>query len=426
MPIRRQDRYISESDLIALFSRFESGTSVDDGGAINFLRLDHDELERILPDAFEADTGFTPRQVRHLLREALWNCRREGRLGVGRFVDEAQRLARARLSQPRQPYALWTKFRATQMAFSQGFTLIWNDVVLESANNLPAYMTRDEYFINGHGRVNPREPVSFGHLLARCEARDEESAVSKMLDAIDIFMALFNMHETWGRRSIGSDNWAEGQLWNGPYQFVFQGERFLGNEHVWYDPDFNEVAWNRFPIDMNAVLRMVPEVQRGLEALSSHPLRELLLKVLRLMQNAMCSRDQAYTLLRYWSALEQLYGDLNTRDRNYNRIVQRATFAESDKQIARWKLGHIARVRNEYVHAGRNDDDLRVMSHYLRTLLTHHINYLMFHAPDVRTHAQWLEIVDLPDDEGMLEARKVNIDRRIAIIRRSTNRDQEG
>jgi hypothetical protein len=140
-------------------------------------------------------------------------------------------------------------------------------------------------------------------------------------------------------------------------------------------------------------------------------------RILVLMQNAMHSRDQSYSLLRYWSALEQLYGEPDARKKNYARVIQRACFAENDKLIASWKLRHISRLRNQYVHAGDSDDDLRVMSHYLRNLLSRHVNYLLFHAPDVRTHSQWLEIADLPDEEIQLQARKAVIDQRIAIIR---------
>lgn len=70
------------------------------------------------------------------------------------------------------------------------------------------------------------------------------------------------------------------------------------------------------------------------------------------------------------------------------------------------------------MHAGDNDDDLRVMSQYLRMLLSRHIQYLLFHAPEIRTHKQWLEIADLPDDEALLNERKAAIDHRIALIRR--------
>lgn len=40
----------------------------------------------------------------------------------------------------------------------------------------------------------------------------------------------------------------------------------------------------------------------------------------------------------------------------------------------------------------------------------------MLHAPNVCSHAHWLEIVDLPSDEGPLSERKDVIDMHLAII----------
>lgn len=418
MPIRRKTKPVPDSELEALLKRFEEGTTVANK-SIQFHHLDSDELERILPDAFEADPAFTPRQLRYLLRKALWNCRKKGPLTIAGLLAEAQRLAKADLAQPVRGYAMWTKFRARQMSFSSGFRLSWDGVTLESAKYLPRYMAVEEYLLSGHGRIYPRKPEFFGYLIARCEARDEENAVARMLKATEIFMAVFNMYEMWGRWSLGAERWADGKLWNGPYHFVFRGKRFLGDDRIWYDPNYDAEAWNSFPLDMAAVLRVVPRTRRALERLAGHPLRALLVDVLRLMQEAMSSRDQNYSLLRYWSALEQLYGDPHGREKNYSRIIQRAAFAENDKQLARWKLAHISRMRNGYVHAGDSDDDLRVMTQYLRMLLSRHVNALLFGNDHVTSHAHWLEIVDLPDDEALLEERKAVIDQRIAIIRRA-------
>ncbi|MDR7156854.1 hypothetical protein J2W40_003700 [Sphingobium xenophagum] len=416
MPIRRQSRLVSDAELTELLARFEAGTTVDENRVLHFHHLDSGELERILPDAFEADPGFTGRQLRYLLREALWTSRKNGPLTNDALLSEARRIARLRLSQPPRRYAMWTKFRARQMAFASSFRLSWNEVSFQSASDLPVYMQQDEYFLNGYGDVDPRMPIFFGYLITRCDARDEENAVARMLDATDIVMALFNMYEMRGRWAKGNERWAEGKLWHGPYHFVFEGRRFLGGEHVWFNSEFDEEAWGVHPIDMPAVLRFIPQVRAALAALTVHPLRGVLVRVLRLMQNAMGSRDQSYSLLRYWSALEQLYGDPQAREKNYTRIIQRAAFAEHDPLIARWKLGHISRVRNEYVHARDHDDDLRVMAQYLRMLLTRHVHYLMLHAPNVRSHAHWLEIVDLPSDEALLRERKDVIDMRLAII----------
>jgi hypothetical protein len=380
---------------------------------------DTDELESILPDAFRADPALTRRQVRLLLRRALRNTRKSGELTPSRLLAEARSLAEEILGQPSLPYTMWTKFRATGMAFHSSFRVVWDEVTLESANDLPGYMVQEDYFLNGHGDISPRQPLFYGHIIARGAARDHEMAAERLMGALDIFMAVFNLTGSLNHRSIGSHLRADGQLWGGPYHFLFQGRRFLGNEQLWFDPEFDEEAWNLSAPRMGAVLQRIPHVRTLLRALATHPMREVLLRVLRLMQEGMRSRDESYTVLRYWSALEQLYGDLDGRTKNYPRIIQRATFANTDKVLARWKLKHIADFRNEYVHAGREDEDLRTMSQHLLRLLARHVHYLLLHTPDVLSHERWLAIVDLPDDEALLEQRREIIAQRIAMMRRS-------
>lgn len=82
--VRRKTKF--DNELSELLKVFEKGTSINEEGQLQFHYLDHDGLERILPDAFEVDKSFTNRQVRYLLRQALWNSRKKGTLtldGVG-------------------------------------------------------------------------------------------------------------------------------------------------------------------------------------------------------------------------------------------------------------------------------------------------------------------------------------------------------
>jgi hypothetical protein len=422
MPFRRTNRLITDAMLNALLVKYESETTLTDEGNLSFQHLDFEELELLLSDAWEADSAFTPRQVRSILDRALRDARKEGPLSIEAVTVQAQRLARDQLAKPMQHFTMWTKFRAEQMDFHPGFRLDWNGVQMRSAASLPAFARLDGYELSGHGSVEPREPVFFGYLIATCDARDEESAVGQMLEAQDLFMACFNMYTTGWQWTIGLDRRPEGKLWHGPFHFVFEKKRFLGVQQVWYEPDYDEDVWRTFAPKMGEILKHIPRTRSALKALADSPLRDVLSRVLRLMQSGMASLDPQYRLLRYWSALEQLYGDPNGRDKNYPRIIQRATFADGDKIIERWKLGHISRQRNEYVHAGGGSDDLATMTQYLRMKLARHVNHLLFHAPEVTSHAHWLEIVDLPDAEHLLEERKKVIDQRLEFIR---NRKRE-
>jgi hypothetical protein len=416
MPIKRHNR-VSDEELLALLQLFESATNVDENKRIHFLRWESDEVERILPDAFDADRSFTPRQLRYLLRDALWECRRKGLLTNKVLVAEVQRLANIQLAEQNSSFSMFTKFRSHQMGGAPIIRIRWDDVTLQISNSLPLYMRQSEYIETGIGPINPYDPTGFGYLIARCKTRSAENAVAQMINASEVFMAVFNMYESWGRRTRGDvERWAQGKLWHGPYHIVFRNRKRAGQDGFWYEPNFSMDDWKTRPLKMCEILKEVPRVQNALIALSGHPMRDVLIRVLKLIQNAMSTRDQNYRILRYWSALEQLYGDPKSRQKNSKDIIERAIFTETDKLLARWKLQHISRMRNEYAHAGEIDDDLFVMSQYLRDLLSWHINYLLFHAPAVNSHEHWLEIVDLPDDKAELNRHKSTIDLRNGMM----------
>lgn len=249
MPIRRkQKKTITDPELASLFVRYEKGTKLNDRGGLTFKAFpDAVELEHILADAFEADSNITDRQLRSLLRTALRTCRRNAPITVDGLLVEVRGLAQGELSKPKKQFTIWTKFRAKQMAFSKGFRLRWNGVWLEATNKLPHKFHLQEYFFDGHGHICPEEPNFYGYLIGRCEARTEEQAVERILDATDIFMAVFNIYELRdGSLPTGKPR-AEGKLWHGPYHFVFGDEVFLGNEHIWFDAEFDIEGWETFP-----------------------------------------------------------------------------------------------------------------------------------------------------------------------------------
>lgn len=303
------------------------------------------------------------------------------------------------------------------MAHSPGFRLNWRGVSVRTVSSLPAWLDLDEYFLNGVGRIFPRQPHFYGHIILSCEDRREDRAVDRMMDALQLILGLTNMYETWGRYSHwGGRNWTEGGLWLGPHQFVFERRNFRGEERIWYNPDFDEDAWNRHPPRMPRVLQIIPRVRRALAALDAHPFCDILTRAIMLLQDGFATRDSSHRLLRYWSALEQLYVEADAKGRSNEKVLERATFADLDPELSTWKLEHIARLRNDYVHAGGSDDDLHPLCQFLRDRLGRHINYWIFNGGDLADHVAMLQFVKLPGDRTTLASMRDIIDRRIAFI----------
>jgi hypothetical protein len=416
MPISRNRRLVDDATLATLFSAFEEGTQLSEHG-LSYQRLDFLELYEILPDAFSVRPAISRSEAIDLFGQALRDCRHAGPLTAEAMIRRATSIQRTRLAIPQRCYTLWTKFRAQNMAHSPGFRLNWRGVLVRSASSLPAWLDLDEYFLNGVGRIFPRQPHSYGHIILSCEDRREDRAVDRMMDALQLILGLINMYETWGRYSHwGGRNWTEGGLWLGPHQFVFERRKFRGEERIWYNPDFDKDAWNRHPPRMPRVLQIIPRVRRALAALDGHPFCDILTRAIMLLQDGFATRDSSHRLLRYWSALEQLYVEADAKGRSNEKVLERATFADLDPALSTWKLEHIARLRNDYVHAGGSDDDLHPLCQFLRDWLGRHINHWIFNGGDLADHAAMLQFVKLPGDRITLASMRDIIDRRIAFI----------
>lgn len=415
MSVTRTNK-VPDALLRALLADFERSTTVSAGG-LQFNELGFDETFEILPDAFRFRPVVSRRVAIGLLRRALIDCRNAGPITIDALTDRANALDHAARAVPNERYTIWTKFRASNMAHHPGFRLEWQGVRLRSAAQLPARIAQGEYFLNGVGRIYPDRPHGYGHVIMTVDARDERSAVERGLEALQLVMGLANMFENMGRWSHdGHRHWTEGKWWLGPHHFVFRGNRFLGDERIWYNGDYDETAWTTHAPPMRDALHVIPLVRRALHELANHPLRPLLLQAILLLQDGFAARDGSHRLLRYWSALERLYVEESGRGSSNQKVVDRASFAELDPAISRWKLNHAAQLRNNHAHAGGTDDDLQVMGQFLRHLLARHLNHWIFQGRSFANHAQLLAYVDLPGDETALASLRTAIDRRLDLI----------
>jgi hypothetical protein len=202
-----------------------------------------------------------------------------------------------------------------------------------------------------------------------------------------------------------------------------RASNFLEGTKIWYSPTFDEKEWRRFPKDAKEFLKRLPQIRHGLKKLEDHPLRPILSAATKLVHEGMASPDLSFRLLRYWSALETLYSEGGNKNVPYDRLIKRATFAETDRELAIMKLEHLARLRNVYVHSGDTDREKSELTQYLREVLAHQILYLVRFADDIQDHNELLEMVDLPSDLVLLERRRRAIKRRENIIRHGRHLD---
>lgn len=416
MPITRSKKYVSDDALNSLFRVIEENSSVSNG-RLSYTSLEFDELFEILPDAFAVTPAISRTEAITLFRRATQQCRLLGSLTADAVVERARAIQHEKLKIRPRRFTMWTKFRAKGMTQARGFRLSWEGIGIRTAGRLPPWLELNEYLLNGVGRIYPRKPEDYGYIILSCDERDENRAADSMLNALQLILGLTNLYETYGRMSWwGGKNWTEGGLWLGPNQFLFDERKFRGTERIWYNPDYDEETWKAFPPSMARILEVIPHVREALGILADHPFRDILVRALKLMQDGFASRDSSHRLLRYWSALEQLYVEADAKGRSNEKILERALFADPEPALSKWKLEHIARLRNDYVHAGGAGADLHHISQYLRIFLGRHIHHWIVEGGDLASHAALLAYLKLSDQRSKLVEQRSLIDRRIAFI----------
>jgi hypothetical protein len=419
MTIRRNTKLVPDGELSAFLRTYERATEVKDG------RLSYNNLYEaidwygyeLLPESFSVSPPIDRSRAISLFRRALKDARLAGTLTAASIQAIAEKLHHQDNAVPPSKYTLWTKFRACNMAFKPGFRLRWAGVEMRTVNKLPDWLHLEEYFFNGVGSIEPHEPVFYGHLILSCTDRHDQVAVNRMLDSLQFVMGLFNLYAIGGQTGfrIGRPA-APGALWLGPYQFPFRGRKSLADQLIWYNTDYDEGSWNDGALDMGKVLGVMPRVKRALEALENHPLRDVLVRSISLAQDGFASRESNHRLLRYWSALERLYVEEEGREGSNHKVIKRATFAENDPKLAQWTLSHIARLRNDYVHAGGGGHDLDAFGQFLKLLLCRHLHHWIHTGGSFETHHDLITYVDLPRSRRALNTMKAAIDRRIALV----------
>lgn len=417
MPITRNHSLVSKEELQAFFDDFENNSTVLEGGGLsfpNFLAVNN--MEEILPDAFIVKPPLQRRAAIRLFSKALYKARQDGPLTEESIISRANQIHHKDRALPLKKFTLWTKIRAKGMGETPGFRLKWRDISICTAANLPKWLQLQPFHNSSVGDVNPASPAGSGYVIVSCRERLEDDAVERMLGTLQLIMALINLYETRGIWTLLSGNyWTAGKLRAGPFHFVFKEKTFLGKNCIWYDPNYDDRAWNVQIPAFKDYLKIIPHVRKVLNNLAAHPLKGVLVTTLQLMQDAFETRDGNHRLLRFWAALEKLYVEGWAPERSNQKVIERATFADADYQLTRWQLSHIARARNEHVHARGHEDAHLDLAQTLRELLARHVLYWIFHGAHFRDHKAMLAYVDLPRDDKSLVALRAAVDQRIEL-----------
>ena len=416
MAIRYRREWIENGSLKRLLNELNEGTEPNENGSITFTARDHSELFDLLADGILGPPDIGHAELNGLARRAFLDLRKSAEVDAEDLIKKVRNRVRQRNREPFKNYAMWTKLRLQHLHPGQRARFQIDDVTIELTDSLPRYLQLEEHFVSGVGRIDPNRLPFFGYVVVRSKGQNVTDGTRKVFDALELFYAVVNT--AWRSVNLWEQRRPSAKFWEGPHQFIFENRRFLGENRVWYNPEFREDVWNLFPPKSRDFQQRKRQFRRVLKQLECHPLREVLVNALQSISSGMESQNLSYRLMRFWSAAEILYAPSGERTSS-KKIIDRLTFATSDdyRWLDRLKLSAAYEMRNSYVHRGVNDNDTSLLVQNLREDLLRHIYYLIFSGSDIKSQADLIRMVDMPSTEASLESIALAVERRRNILR---------
>lgn len=415
----RED-WLKSGAIARLLQRMNEGTEPTGSGAISLKAGDHRDLFFLLADCIVMPGELARSDISHLSHRAFINLRKNGPVTPPKLLSEISERVNHLLSVPSKTFTMWTAFRVRMDIDARGSRFRIDDVRINLYRNLPKWLCLQEHFISGVGIINPNSILNYYYLVCNTTARNENQASDKIFRACDTFYASINT--AWRTTEFFAKRHSTAKILPGPYQFLFEGQKFLGTDKVWYTPNFDEDEWCRSPKSASDFARQSNTIRKVLSRLQRHPLRTQLEKALVFSSEGMMSKDLSFRLMRFWSAAEALFTSEADRT-NSKKLIDRMVFAEREnREISRMKLERAYILRNLYVHHGSTDNDDNSLTENLRETILIFAFYILFNGEDIATHSDLLMMLDLPSDQSALAIRRQAIDRRLRLIQTGRHR----
>lgn len=354
--------------------------------------------------------------MHQLVYGAVVHLRRRGNLSIDTLREHLSRTIDERLSSSASQFTIWSQLRL-HSSLTDTFPNLrfkYHTVTIELAQRLPKKLDINPVLNNGIHAFSRERYRNSPYIICRTSARNHDDAGKRIFDAIDVFLSLSNV--LWTNWNLfGLENKPDIKLDIGPYQFMWKGKKYLGDDCLWYTPSFNEASWFDSVKSYSDFIKIAPPLRNGLKSLEALPLERLAVQSLKLMNEGLKSHDALFRVARLWSALETLFGDPSGSTRS-DTIIRRAMFGEKGNPVVKAQLEYIASLRNQFVHAGAENDNLHYIVQMLRDFVGRHIRYLIYRCDDITSHRDYLAMCDLPYRPEDLERAAIALQRKRNIV----------
>ena len=366
--------------------------------------LVHDDYLPLLLPLFEMDKTLTPQEQAGIISEGFTTLRRANTKDFATFVNILNTKVSAIMAMPEVTFYLTTTISYRRNTVNQTFTKHVNRSTISICRQYPRKLVAKEWH-SSLGTVRQGEPNSYACLYARIKARTRSQAASAMFADVELLLACLNLAYEIGRTVFST---ASAKPFNtvrlGKFHQVHIGDGSVDKSTVWYDLEYQEEKNLRSFAEHEVKLRK--HVAYFFSCLERSKLRDITEVGLRQYHGALNMLDRQLCLTRLWAALEKLMQS----EANSETTAKRASFFSRMQEYRKDRLIHIARMRNNYVHAGTEISLVDNLVDDLRAYVAQIIRAMVFSELRCMSKDDFIQMLNLPADPKLMKEK-------IAIVR---------
>lgn len=350
-----------------------------------------------------------------LLREAITNVANKGMLSNDSLIAEINELAQHQHAQPEREYII-----LSSLSLASPLPLVESVVDGCKLNFIGSIFPENE---DGRSKVfkdNPTlkdtTPESYQKISIHVKSKYFESAVTKALDAVDLYRAIWSLFcNPHSEVAIFEDSNPINVIRLGEVHTLHHKSGELFDGMYWYEPNFVPTK----PYVHSSIDKSNKNYEYLLERVLKSPFNKKLKRALLRYVRACDERDHNVAIIRLWGALEELL--LKDKQAKYDLVTRRCAFLFGDYELAFQVMEHIREYRNLNVHQGHHRKQAKLIAYQIQYFFFELIKFYIKNDSLFNSLDEANELLDMPPNIDELHRIKSQIEAAIKYVSGSEN-----
>ena len=352
----------------------------------------------LLTGMVDFDEQVPEQEARRIVSRSVTAVAHRGTLSSKNLLLEIRRSEKTFVSKPEEKFKLHTTISLPQDAKIKRIYLSGSYISIGAGPSAQIRKARINLFRKAGDQTLGDYPENYQSVAVSVTAKTSEIAAQVALDRLNYVRGLWNIQINRGSYRESYQRPAPvNKVILGPMHTIHSMSGELLGDQFWYDNNYQGPIE---PLGDQERTEYFDEYARKiLDIDKTHAYSEELRSAVRRYSEVLDGRDMNAVMLGLWGVLELL---TDTQKKNYDVLIDRASFVFKDHKKARHILQLIRLRRNEYAHDGSTSTGAETLVHQLKsfveTLIGFHFGLAERHR--FKDMKEFVRILDFPTDRS--------------------------